>query len=51
MSMPLSRSEAKDLFTTVLKPTLAMHCVKCHGQQGKVKGEVDLLKINSRERP
>ena len=34
-----------DPFAKVLKPVFQQRCVKCHGAKGKVKGKVNLLKL------
>lgn len=34
-------------FDTVLKPAFEARCIQCHGQDGKVKGKVNLLEIQS----
>jgi mono/diheme cytochrome c family protein len=44
----LSAANAEeDGFNEILKPAFAQNCVKCHGENGKVKGKVDLLALNS----
>lgn len=42
-----ARSNAQDAFSSVVQPAFVAHCVKCHGKEGTVKGEVDLLKLKS----
>ena len=37
----------QDAFATVLKPTLVQHCIKCHGQQKKIEGKVNLHELTS----
>ena len=37
----------QDAFSTVLKPTLVQHCIKCHGQQKKIQGKVNLRELTS----
>lgn len=36
-----------DLSSTALPTAFQEHCIKCHGQDGKVKGKVDLLALKS----
>jgi hypothetical protein len=36
-----------DDFAHKIEPVLAAHCVKCHGEKGKVKGKVNLLQLKS----
>ena len=38
---------ANDAFEEVIKPIFSQNCAKCHGENGKVKGKLNLLKINS----
>ena len=38
---------AEDRFSTLVQPVFASHCVQCHGKDGKVKGKVDLLELDS----
>jgi len=38
-----------DVFTDVLKPAFEAKCIQCHGQNGQVKGKVNLLEIESLE--
>tara|TARA_R110002096_G_scaffold26903_8_gene82867 strand:- start:1642 stop:3768 length:2127 start_codon:yes stop_codon:yes gene_type:complete len=38
-----------DVFSSVLQPTFKEKCIQCHGQDGKVKGKVNLLEIESQE--
>ena len=38
---------AQDVFPAVLKPLLETHCIKCHGREKKVEGEVNLLRLSS----
>lgn len=38
-----------DVFTEVLKPAFEAKCIQCHGKDGKVKGKVNLLEIESEE--
>ena len=40
-------SENIDAFATYLAPLFEAHCTKCHGENGKVKGKVDLLSLKS----
>ena len=42
-------SPGADVFTDVLKPAFEAKCIHCHGQDGKVKGKVNLLEIESLE--
>jgi len=42
-------SSGADVFTDVLKPAFEAKCIQCHGQDGKVKGKVNLLEIESLE--
>ena len=37
-----------DDFSTFLKPLMEENCTRCHGEKGKVKGKVDLLKMSSK---
>ena len=32
-----------------LQPLLAEHCYRCHGEKGKIKGKVDLLRLKSKD--
>jgi hypothetical protein len=34
-------------FRSAVRPLLAEHCTRCHGEKGKTKGKVDLLAIES----
>ena len=34
-------------FETEVQPVLKNHCVKCHGLDGTIEGEVDLLQLNA----
>ena len=45
----LVAAAAEDAFADVLKPVFKELCVSCHGQNGKVKGKVNLLEIDSLE--
>lgn len=36
---------AADSFIGMVRPAFTAHCVKCHGKDGKVKGKVNLLKL------
>ncbi len=38
------RAEA-DAFDDEIRPLFRAHCVRCHGENGKAKGKVDLLKV------
>ncbi|MEM0895583.1 MAG: DUF1592 domain-containing protein [Verrucomicrobiota bacterium] len=40
-------SSASEKFEELLKPVLQSHCVQCHGQDGQVKGKVNLLEVES----
>ncbi len=46
---PLVAKSAQDGFEKILKPAFAQNCVKCHGENGKVKGKLNLLEIKSRD--
>ncbi|MCG8603062.1 MAG: DUF1592 domain-containing protein [Verrucomicrobiales bacterium] len=39
-------ASAKDVFSEQIQPLLKEHCVRCHGEDGKVKGKVDLLEVS-----
>ena len=39
------RAADDGVFSEVVRPVFQQSCVKCHGQDGKVKGKVDLLRI------
>lgn len=43
----LNTGYATDAFSTIIKPVFQQHCVQCHGENGKVKGKVNLLEIQS----
>ena len=45
LSSLASSTSADDVFSTVLKPALVQHCVKCHGQQKKVRAKVNFRKL------
>ncbi|MEM8954164.1 MAG: DUF1592 domain-containing protein [Verrucomicrobiota bacterium] len=50
--LPLATVSAKTFpspFATTLEPLFQKHCIQCHGQDGVVKGKVDLLTIKSEE--
>lgn len=32
-------------FTSILQPAFEMHCIKCHGKDEKIKGDVNLLAL------
>ena len=36
-------------FTRIIQPLIDNHCIQCHGQDGKVKGKVNLLEIDTSE--
>ncbi len=40
---------ANDGFGDLLQPVFQSHCVQCHGKDGKVKGKVNLLELESRD--
>ncbi len=43
---PLGAKPADDkVFADLIQPVFQQSCVKCHGQDGKVKGKVNLIKI------
>lgn len=42
-----TRLDADDLFTKTIQPFFQQKCVKCHGQQKKIKGEIDLAQVKS----
>ena len=43
---PLGAKPADDkVFADLIQPVFQQSCVKCHGQDGKVKGKVNLLKL------
>ena len=35
----------KDVFTKVIQPAMKQHCAKCHGAEGKLEGDVNLLAL------
>ena len=35
----------KDVFSHQIQPLLQENCIRCHGENGKVKGKVNLLEI------
>ncbi|MDF1756399.1 MAG: DUF1592 domain-containing protein [Verrucomicrobiales bacterium] len=43
----LDTGYATDAFSTIIKPVFQQHCVQCHGENGKVKGKVNLLEIQT----
>jgi len=44
---PLGAKPADEkIFADLIQPVFQQSCVKCHGQDGKVKGKVNLIKIN-----
>ncbi|MCH2114942.1 MAG: DUF1592 domain-containing protein [Pirellulales bacterium] len=47
IGLPPVRSDATDAFSSLLQPTFAAHCVKCHGEEGRLEGEVNLLNLRS----
>jgi hypothetical protein len=42
-----TQAAAQDIFPAVIRPLLATHCIKCHGQQKKVEGKVNLFRLDS----
>lgn len=40
-------SSEPDPFTKVIQPTVQKYCAKCHGADGEVEGEVNLLKLKT----
>ena len=40
-----AEEQERDAFASTLQPAFEMHCVKCHGKEGKVKGKVNLLAL------
>ena len=36
---------ANDVFSDQIQPLFQEHCIRCHGENGKVKGKVNLLEI------
>ncbi|QDU02288.1 hypothetical protein V6x_19900 [Gimesia chilikensis] len=36
-----------DTFSTIIQPAFQQFCVKCHGKNGKVEGEVNLLSLQN----
>jgi len=36
---------AQDVFSDQVQPLFQEHCIRCHGEKGKVKGKVNLLEI------
>lgn len=40
-------SLGSDVFEDVLRPAFSAKCIQCHGQDGNVKGKVNLLEIES----
>ncbi|MDC0047871.1 DUF1592 domain-containing protein [Verrucomicrobia bacterium] len=47
LSLNLEASERKHAFNELVKPVFQESCIKCHGEKGKVKGKLNLLKINT----
>ena len=43
----LAANDSSELFAESLQPVFKEHCIKCHGKDGKVKGKVDLVGLNS----
>ncbi|MEM1443758.1 MAG: DUF1592 domain-containing protein [Verrucomicrobiota bacterium] len=39
--------QSGDVFEDILQPAFAAKCIQCHGQDGEVKGKVNLLEIES----
>ena len=48
-SLAAVSSSGSDVFTDFLKPAFEAKCIQCHGQDGTVKGKVNLLEIESLE--
>lgn len=40
---------ANDAFTDILYHTFRESCVQCHGQKDKIKGDVNLFELHSKE--
>ena len=45
-SLP-ARSAERDSFTNIIAPALKSHCVKCHGAEGDIEGDVDLHQLSA----
>ncbi len=39
--------EKKNSFDNLIKPLFQENCTKCHGEEGKVKGKLNLLELNT----
>ena len=44
LALPASASNP---FRDIVQPAFAAHCIQCHGKDGKVKGKVNLLELDS----
>lgn len=40
---------ASDAFTNILRPAFRKSCVQCHGQKDKIKGDINLFELNSKD--
>ncbi len=47
---PVQAENPTDSFSQLVKPTFLQHCVKCHGKQEKLAGDVSLLTIASEDK-
>ena len=45
--LPQLEGAEREAFGTNLEPVFRQSCTKCHGEQGKVKGKVNLLAVKS----
>lgn len=44
-----AQKREQEVFASTLQPAFETHCVKCHGKNDKVKGDVNLLALKSGE--
>ena len=47
LTLHVEASDTRDAFDNLIKPVFQENCTKCHGEKGKVKGKLNLLKINA----
>ena len=47
LAIGLSASSPADDSSTSLRSTFKAHCIKCHGQGGKIEGKINLLALKS----
>ena len=45
LTLHVEASDTRDAFDNLIKPVFQENCTKCHGEKGKVKGKLNLLKI------